>query len=68
MIIKKFKFKQVINTNNTAIKILKKTKLDHGMVFSDLQKKGKGQYGRKWISYKGNLFLSFLRLLWGFGD
>tara|TARA_B100001057_G_scaffold376983_1_gene382198 strand:- start:774 stop:1313 length:540 start_codon:yes stop_codon:yes gene_type:complete len=59
MIIKKFKFKQVINTNNTAIKILKKTKLDHGMVFSDLQKKGKGQYGRKWISYKGNLFLSF---------
>ncbi len=59
MIIKQFKFKRVENTNNTAIKIIKKTKLDHGMVISDLQKNGKGQYGRKWISYKGNLFLSF---------
>tara|TARA_B100000029_G_scaffold462244_1_gene494592 strand:- start:378 stop:917 length:540 start_codon:yes stop_codon:yes gene_type:complete len=59
MKIKKFKFKQVLNTNNTAIRIINKTKLDYGMIISDLQKSGKGQYGRKWISYKGNLFLSF---------
>ena len=26
---------------------------------SENQKNGKGQYGKKWISYKGNLFVSF---------
>tara|TARA_B100001741_G_scaffold286331_1_gene263137 strand:- start:2536 stop:3075 length:540 start_codon:yes stop_codon:yes gene_type:complete len=59
MKIKKYKFKKVINTNKTAIRIINKTKLDYGMIISDLQKNGKGQYGRKWISYKGNLFISF---------
>ncbi len=29
------------------------------MVISDDQVKGRGQYGKKWISYKGNLFVSF---------
>ena len=29
------------------------------MIISETQSKGKGQYGRKWISYKGNIFLSF---------
>ena len=29
------------------------------MVSSETQTNGKGQYGRKWISYKGNLFVSF---------
>ena len=59
MKIKKFTFKQVVSTNKTAIRIIKKTKLDYGMIISDLQKNGKWQYGKKWISYKGNLFLSF---------
>ena len=59
MKIKKFKFKQVVSTNKTAIRIIKKTRLFNGMIISDLQKSGKGQYGKKWISYKGNLFLSF---------
>ena len=59
MIIKKFKFKQVISTNKTAIRILKKSNLNNGMIISDLQKKGKGQREKKWISNKGNLFLSF---------
>ena len=59
MKIKKFKFKQVVSSNKTAIRIIKKTKLDYGMIISDLQKNGKGQYGKKWITYKGNLFLSF---------
>ena len=59
MKIKNFKFKQVVSTNKTAIRIIKKTKLNHGMIISDLQKNGKGQHGKKWISYKGNLFLSF---------
>ena len=56
---KKFNFKKVLSTNNTAIKIIKKTNLNYGMVISEYQKKGRGQYGRKWISIKGNLFVSF---------
>mgnify|MGYP006140622481 CR=1 FL=1 len=59
MKIKKFNFKKVNSTNNTAIKIIKSTKLDYGMITSESQTNGKGQYGRKWISYKGNLFVSF---------
>ncbi len=58
MKIKRFNFKKVNSTNNTAIKIIKNTRLNHGMVISEIQKKGKGQYGRKWISFKGNLFVS----------
>ena len=29
------------------------------MIISETQNKGRGQYGKKWISYKGNLFVSF---------
>tara|TARA_B110001452_G_scaffold211713_1_gene182228 strand:- start:168 stop:707 length:540 start_codon:yes stop_codon:yes gene_type:complete len=59
MKIRKFNFKIVNSTNDTAIKIIKKTKFDYGMVVSEKQKNGKGQYGKKWISYKGNLMVSF---------
>lgn len=54
-----FKFKNVKNTNNTAIRIIKNRIIDNGMIISEMQKKGKGQYGKKWISLKGNLFVSF---------
>jgi len=54
-----FRFKKVKSTNNTAIRIIKKSKVDYGMVVSETQSNGKGQRGRKWISYKGNLFVSF---------
>ena len=56
---KKFKFKKVRSTNNTAIRIIKKTHYKYGMVISESQINGKGQYGRKWISHKGNLFVTF---------
>ena len=59
MKIKTFRFKKVNSTNNTAIRIIKKTKLDYGMIISEMQDNGRGQYGKKWISYKGNLFISF---------
>ena len=58
MRIKRFNFKKVNSTNRTAIKIIKNSKFDYGMVVSENQKNGKGQYGKKWISYKGNLFVS----------
>ena len=60
---KKFKFKKVKSTNNTAIRIIKETKYNLGMVVSETQLNGRGQYGRKWISLKGNLFISFFNEL-----
>ena len=56
---KVFKFNKVKSTNNTAIKIIKTSNVDYGMIVSENQSNGKGQYGKKWISYKGNLFVSF---------
>ena len=56
---KEFKFKKVKSTNNTAIRIIKNSNYKYGMVISDTQTMGRGQYGKKWISHKGNLFVSF---------
>jgi BirA family transcriptional regulator, biotin operon repressor / biotin---[acetyl-CoA-carboxylase] ligase len=56
---KVFKFKKVKSTNKTAIRIIKNSNYKYGMILSDTQTLGKGQYGKKWISYKGNLFVSF---------
>ena len=60
---KKFRFKKVKSTNSTAIRIIKNLNIKFGMVISDTQSSGKGQYGKKWISYKGNLFISFFHEL-----
>ena len=54
-----FRFSKVKSTNNTAIRIIKNYNYDYGMILSDLQINGRGQYGKKWFSYKGNLFVSF---------
>ena len=54
-----FKFKKIKSTNNTAIRIIQKLNIDYGMVISETQTSGRGQYGKNWISYKGNLFVSF---------
>ena len=63
MKVKKFKFKKVKSTNYTAIRIIKETKYNLGMVVAETQINGRGQYGRKWISSKGNLFISFFNEL-----
>ena len=57
------RFKKVKSTNDTALRIIKKTNIKNGMIIADSQYKGRGQYGRKWISYKGNLFVSFFYCL-----
>ena len=54
-----FRFKKVESTNNSAIRIIKHSNIDYGMIIADKQAKGRGQYGKKWISYNGNLFVSF---------
>ena len=56
---KRFKFNKVKSTNNTAIRIIKNYHFKNGMVISESQTNGKGQHGKKWISHKGNLFISF---------
>ena len=58
MKLKKFNFKKINSTNNTAIRIIKNTNNKSGIVIAETQKKGRGQYGKKWISYKGNIFVT----------
>ena len=58
MKLKKFNFKIVNSTNDLAIKIIKNTNDKYGIVIAEKQKKGRGQYGRKWTSFKGNFFVS----------
>ena len=58
MKLKKFNFKIVNSTNDLAIQIIKKTNNKSGIVIAEKQKKGRGRYGKKWTSFKGNLFVS----------
>ena len=53
------RFKKLRSTNDTAIRMVKSSNLKYGMIIADSQSNGRGQYGRKWISFKGNLFVSF---------
>ena len=57
MKLKKFYYKKIKSTNDIALKYLKKG-IEKGAILADFQTKGKGQRGKKWISFKGNLFMS----------
>ena len=54
---KKFFYKKVNSTNDLAIKKIK-TGITQGIIVADYQKKGRGQHGKKWLSFKGNLFIT----------
>jgi BirA family biotin operon repressor/biotin-[acetyl-CoA-carboxylase] ligase len=58
MKLKKLNFKIINSTNDLAIQIIKNTNNKSGIVVAEKQKKGRGQYGKKWTSFKGNLFVS----------
>ena len=58
MKIKHFKFKSVQSTNNIAIKLIKDNKLKPTLISTDSQTKGRGTMGKKWVSKKGNVFIS----------
>ena len=59
---KKFFYKKVNSTNDLAIKKIKKG-ITQGIIIADYQKKGRGQHGKKWLSFKGNLFMTiFFRI------
>ena len=51
-----FKFDKVTSTNDVAISLIRENKKKTGYVYSHIQTKGRGRFGRKWISNKGNLF------------
>ena len=55
---KLIKFESVKSTNDEAIKIIKKNKFNSCIITSKKQTKGRGTRGKKWISKKGNIFIS----------
>ena len=57
MYFKIYHFKKIQSTNNHAIKMIKNNHLK-GIILADEQTKGRGRQGNKWISLKGNLFMS----------
>ena len=58
MTFKIFKYQSVTSTNDVAINLIKKEKKEKGCVHAIFQTEGRGTKGKKWISQKGNLFLS----------
>ena len=51
-----FKFESVASTNDTAINLIKEKKKEIGCIYADIQTKGRGTKGKKWVSEIGNLF------------
>ena len=58
MKLKLIKFNSVKSTNDEAIKLIKKGKFFPCIIYATRQTKGRGTMGKKWISKKGNLFIS----------
>ena len=57
MKLKKYLYKKVQSTNNTAIRLINKG-YKKGAILAECQSKGRGRHVNKWISRKGNLFMS----------
>ena len=57
MSFKKFFYKKVSSTNDLAIKKINRG-IIKGIIIADFQKKGRGQQGKKWLSFKGNIFMT----------
>ena len=51
----KFTYKKVMSTNDVAIRKIR-SGIEQGIIITNEQKKGRGRFGNKWISLKGNLF------------
>ena len=58
MKLRSLKFKSVKSTNDVAQKLIQKKKINPTIIFSEKQTKGRGTMGKRWISKKGNLFLT----------
>ena len=51
----KFTYKKVMSTNDVAIRKIR-SGIEQGIIIANEQKKGRGRFGNKWISLKGNKF------------
>tara|TARA_B100001093_G_scaffold153876_1_gene146611 strand:- start:2270 stop:2839 length:570 start_codon:yes stop_codon:yes gene_type:complete len=58
MKLRSLKFKSVKSTNDIALMLIKKNSTRPSIILSEIQTKGRGTMGKKWVSKKGNLFLS----------
>jgi len=58
MKLKLIKFGSVKSTNDEAFKLIKKNKIKPSILVAKKQTKGRGTMGKKWISKKGNLFVT----------
>ena len=58
MKIKIKKYKIVKSTNDIAIKFIKQNIQEPTVITAEKQTNGRGRFGKKWISKKGNLFIS----------
>ena len=52
---------EVNSTNDFSINLIKQNISATGIVISDIQTKGRGRYGNKWISNTGNIFCSIYK-------
>ena len=58
MKIKIKKYKRVKSTNDVAMKLIKRNILEPTLITTEKQTNGRGRIGKKWISLKGNLFIT----------
>ena len=58
MKLKIMKFYSVKSTNDEAIKLIKSQKNSPTLIHSNNQTKGRGTMGKRWLSKKGNVFIS----------
>ena len=53
-----FNFTKIESTNDFARSLITEHKIFKGIVIADEQTKGRGRYGNKWSSPKGNLYFT----------
>ena len=53
-------YDKIGSTNSEAKNILLKHNIKKAVIIADEQTSGKGRYGNKWISKKGNLYMSLV--------
>ena len=51
-------YKKVKSTNDVAMKLIKRNILEPTLITTEKQTNGRGRIGKKWISSKGNLFIT----------
>ena len=56
MNLKKFNFKIINSTNDKAFQIIKNTNNKSGIVIAEKQKRGRGQYGKKYLIKKIKIY------------